>query len=175
MIVLQDPKEAQHAKNTVPLLSLGLASAQCVSTQNTDNIRSILSRLDRREWLLVFPCEASAPIESLSSVEKASIKGIILLDATWRKAKKMYLLEPLLQGFSAVHFLQAPEGEYAIRKSPNSSSLSTLEACAYSVEVMTGENMQPLRDFMIKAQEWQWRQQPKSHQHNNLGDDVESL
>ena len=27
--------------------------------------------------------------------------------------------------------------------------------------------MQPLRDFMVVAQDWQWRKQPVEHRHNN--------
>ena len=173
VIILQDPKEAKHAKNTVTLLNLGLSNVRCISIQSMDDVRSLLMSLDRNEWKLVFPCEKSMAIEALDHSQRSSVKGIILLDATWRKAKKLYLLEPLLQRFPTVHFSEAPEGEYVIRKSPDSYTLSTLEACAYSIEEITGEDMQPLREFMIKAQEWQWRKQPKQHQHDKVLDGIE--
>ena len=165
ILILQDSKEAKHAKNTLPLLCLGLPKVRCVSTQDQVALQKVLSQLDTSEWYLIFPCDDAIAIESVANSPVSHIKGIILLDATWRKAKKMYWIEPLLHAFTAVRFTQPPAGKYVIRKSPNAESLSTLEACAYAIEQISGGNMQPLREFMIKAQEWQWRLQPSGHRH----------
>ncbi|WP_137169494.1 tRNA-uridine aminocarboxypropyltransferase [Marinomonas sp. FW-1] len=165
ILILQDPKEAQHAKNTVSLLSLSLTSVECISTANRDELVSRLGQLNPAKWRLVFPADNAVSIESMDADSNAEIEGLILLDATWRKAKKVFFTEPMLGEFDAVSFAQSPKGQYAIRKSPNMTSLSTLEACAYAIEQVAGENMQPLRDFMLVAQEWQWRQQPKHHRH----------
>jgi DTW domain-containing protein YfiP len=167
IIVLQDSKEAKHAKNTVSLLCLGLPSVQCISIQDQNAVSDVLSQLDVRHWRLVFPCDDAIAIESISDSIKPHIEGIILLDATWRKAKKIYFTEPRLQIFDTVCFSAPPVGQYTIRKSPNDVALSTLEACAYAVEQLSGENMQPLRDFMTRAQTWQWRKQPINHRHLN--------
>ncbi|MGO2353409.1 MAG: tRNA-uridine aminocarboxypropyltransferase [Marinomonas foliarum] len=165
ILVLQDPKEAQHAKNTVSFLSLGLPSVECISTANHDAMIQVFSQIDPAKWRLVFPSDSAESIESISADTASEIEGLILLDATWRKAKRLYFTEPLLHAFGAVCFSQPPEGQYSIRKSPSAESLSTLEACAYAIEQVTGENMQPLREFMVAAQEWQWRRQPLSHRH----------
>jgi len=167
ILILQDPKEAKHAKNTVSLLCLGLTSVECISTANVDVLRRIILQKDPAKWRLVFPCEKAVAIESIEAEDASKVEGLILLDATWRKAKKMYLTEPLLHTFGAVCFSQPPMGQYRIRKSPSNLSLSTLEACAYSIEQMTGENMHPLREFMVAAQEWQWRKQPLHHRHDD--------
>jgi DTW domain-containing protein YfiP len=164
-MILQDPKEAQHAKNTVSLLSLGLPSVECISTANQDVMRAALDHKDPAKWRLVFPSDDAEFIESIDTDSTAEIEGLILLDATWRKAKKLYFTEPLLHTFKAVCFSRPPIGQYSIRKSPSVQALSTLEACAYAIEQVTGENMQPLREFMVAAQEWQWRKQPLSHRH----------
>jgi DTW domain-containing protein YfiP len=165
ILILQDPKEAQHAKNTVSLLSLGLPSVECISTANQDVMRAALDHKDPAKWRLVFPSDDAEFIESIDTDSIAEIEGLILLDATWRKAKKLYLTEPLLHTFKAVCFSRSPIGQYSIRKSPSVQALSTLEACAYAIEQVTGESMQPLREFMVAAQEWQWRKQPLSHRH----------
>jgi len=167
VLILQDPKEAKHAKNTVSLLCLGLPAVQCVSSNDRNLLESVLSQLDESKWRLVFPCNGAIPIESMNRVDASQIEGVILLDATWRKAKKMYLTQPFLQKFGAIAFSQPPVGQYVIRKSPNNLSVSTLEACAYVVEKITTDNMQPLRDFMVVAQKWQWRKQPLKHRHSN--------
>lgn len=166
ILIVQDPKEATHAKNTVPLLSLGLASVTCVSTNDVDALQLLLIQKDAAKWRLVFPSDDAMPVEAIKASEASCIEGLILLDATWRKAKKMYLTEPLLHRFDAVCFSRPPSGQYSIRKSPSDVSLSTLEACAYSIEQVSGENMQPLRAFMVAAQAWQWRRQPLSHRHD---------
>ncbi|RBP84182.1 DTW domain-containing protein [Marinomonas rhizomae] len=165
ILILQDLKEARHAKNTVSLLSLGLPSVECISTGNQSAMISVLRQKDPVKWRLVFPTDRAVPIEVMSAETASEIEGVILLDATWRKAKKLYFSEPLLRIFDAVSFSHPPVGQYSIRKSPNVESLSTLEACAYTIEQVTGENMQPLREFMLAAQEWQWRKQPLSHRH----------
>ncbi|ETI62482.1 tRNA-uridine aminocarboxypropyltransferase [Marinomonas profundimaris] len=166
ILIVQDPKEATHAKNTVPLLCLGLASVTCVSTNDVDALQLLLIQKDAAKWRLVFPSDDAMPVEAITASEASCIEGLILLDATWRKAKKMYLTEPLLHRFDAVCFSRPPSGQYSIRKSPSDVSLSTLEACAYSIEQVSGENMQPLRAFMVAAQAWQWRRQPLSHRHD---------
>ncbi|MEP3351150.1 MAG: tRNA-uridine aminocarboxypropyltransferase [Marinomonas sp.] len=167
VLVIQDPKEAKHAKNTVSLLCLGLPSVECISIDDRNLLEANLSEMEASKWRLVFPCDDAVAVESMSRDDLAQIEGVILLDATWRKAKKMYFTEPLLSSFRAITFSQPPEGKYAIRKSPNDVSVSTLEACAYIVEQITEANMQPLRDFMVVAQDWQWRKQPVEHRHNN--------
>lgn len=161
IIVVQDPKEAKHAKNTVALLRLALPSVKCISVSQIDD----LATLTPSQWRLVFPSETADLLEQLDTQQKADIEGVILLDATWRKAKKWMFTEQSLQGFSCVSFAQAPAGAYAIRKAPNDRALSTLEACAYCIEQLRGTDMQPLRGFMQEAQAWQWRQQPAEHQH----------
>lgn len=165
ILILQDPKESKHAKNTVPLLSLGLPSVECLSTENKDKLVSVLAQLDPAKWRLVFPADNAVSIELMGADSRAEIEGLILLDATWRKARRVYFTESILREFCAVSFAHPPKGQYTIRKSPNMISLSTLEACAYAIEQVAGENMQPLIDFMLVAQEWQWRKQPMSHKH----------
>lgn len=163
ILVLQDPKEAQHAKNTVALLTLCLPSVECVALTSVDALCDALKERDPQKWRLVFPSDQAVALESMMPNKLTEIEGLIFIDATWRKAKKLYFSEPLLQAFEAVCFSSAPKSVYAIRKSPSAHFLSTLEACAYAVEQVSGEDMASLRAFMVSAQEWQWRRQPISH------------
>lgn len=164
VIVIQDPKEAKHAKNTVSLLRLALPAVECLSCESAD-LEKRLSALPLERWRLVFPNERSEPIEQIARREAEEIEGVILIDATWRKAKRLFLSTPLFRNMASVHFANPPQGEYSIRKSPSLQALSTLEACGYTLEQLTGRDMQPLRDFMVSAQAYQWRQQPQAHKH----------
>ncbi|MCV2402327.1 DTW domain-containing protein [Marinomonas sp. C2222] len=166
IIILQDEREAKNAKNTVSLLRLALPQVKCISIKDTSSVRSTLNSLDKGYWYLVFPCDRSTPIETVKESELKQMKGVVLLDATWRKAKKMYITEPSLQLFKSIEFTSAPAGNYVIRKSPDAQSLSTLEACAYAIEKIAGEDMEALRVFMSKSQSWQWRKQPAAHKHS---------
>ncbi|MGR0278616.1 tRNA-uridine aminocarboxypropyltransferase [Marinomonas dokdonensis] len=163
VVVLQDPKEAEHAKNTVNLLKLALPSVRCLNANDGNSIATFIQSIDAQNWRLIFPTQESQAVEKQSASVMSTINGVILLDATWRKAKKCYWTHESLQSLQAWNFASPPESEYAIRKSPDTNALSTLEACAYIVEQVTGDDMQALRNFMTSAQAWQWRHQPLHH------------
>ncbi|SBS31559.1 DTW domain protein [Marinomonas spartinae] len=165
VLVIQDPKEAKHAKNTLKLMRLALPSLRCISSEDSEELRGVLDTLSLDRWRLVFPSEGSIPIEQVSIEEKKDVDGIVLIDATWRKAKRLFWSVPKLQEMVSWHFVSPPHNTYTIRRSPRGEALSTLEACAYAIEQLTQNDMQPLRDFMVSAQSFQWRQQPADHQH----------
>lgn len=62
--------------------------------------------------------------------------NLILLDGTWRKAKKMWMLNPWLHDLPSWHFGQPPENQYRMRKTNLEHSLSTLEAAAYGLDCL---------------------------------------
>lgn len=165
ILVIQDPKEARHAKNTVALLTLVLPQVECVAMTAPDLTQRI-QKLTAENWRLIYPSAQSVSVEQVSESEKQEIRGIVLIDATWRKAKRFYLMHPELQQMQSLTFEQAPNEQYAIRKSPRSAYLSTLEACCYAIEQLTQQPMQPVRDFMYESLRWQWRFQPNEHKHN---------
>lgn len=167
ILIIQDPKEAAHAKNTVALLRLALPQIRCIKSSDQTALDDVFNTLDPHQWRLIFPSEQSVPIESLSTPGKEDIKGVIFIDATWRKARKIFLSDSRWQGFKMLNFSSPPLSEYDIRKKPNVRSLSTLEACAYTVEALTDKDMTKLRRFMYDAQQFQWRQQPHEHKHNS--------
>jgi DTW domain-containing protein YfiP len=53
---------------------------------------------------------------------------LVLLDATWRKARKMLALNPLLQALPRWGLCELPPSRYAIRKAQRPEQRSTLEA-----------------------------------------------
>ena len=165
LVILQDPKEAGHAKNTVTLLKLALAQIICINAFDDAAIDEFLDGIDPERWRLIFPAANSVAVETQNASQLATIEGVILIDATWRKAKKCYLSHQRLQTLTAWNFASAPMSDYSIRKSPDTKALSTLEACAYIVEQVTAQDMQVLREFMLSAQDWQWRHQPSTHRH----------
>ena len=160
VLILQHPKESTHAKNTVKLLTLALPTIQVAVIETQAQLLLALTDKPKSHWRLVFPTQTSVAIETVDMTQSQTIDGIILIDATWRKALAMYLTYPVLSEYLALHFASPPRGNYYIRKSPSEHTLSTLEACAYSVESLTGQTMAPLREFFQQAQQWLWRHRP---------------
>jgi hypothetical protein len=58
---------------------------------------------------------------------------LVLLDATWRKARKMLALNPLLQALPRWGLRELPPSRYAIRKAQRPEQRSTLEAACLAL------------------------------------------
>jgi DTW domain-containing protein YfiP len=71
---------------------------------------------------------------------------LVVLDATWRKSRKMLHLSPGLQRLPRLALNEVPTGRYAIRKAHAPGQLSTLEAtCAALAQLERNtERWQPL-------------------------------
>ncbi|WP_418903728.1 tRNA-uridine aminocarboxypropyltransferase [Marinomonas ostreistagni] len=163
--ILQDKTEAKHAKNSARLFRLCYAKTHIVSFSDNDALTSFFRKVRGDNTVLLYPSDVSEPIETCDTDKIGSISNIVLLDGTWPKAKKMYLVEPRLQTLKTVNFQSPPRSHYEIRKSPNANALSTLEAAAYGLECLGNLRMSSVRHFFHEVIKMQWSQQPDSHKH----------
>lgn len=128
--ILQYPDEARHALNTARLAALGLNSADlCVGEQFSD-----LS-INAGTYLL-FPSAEARSLTELNEAEHSRITQLIVLDGTWRKARKLLYLNPAL---NAIPHLRLPDGHlsrYRLRKAPAAGALSTLEAIVVALNTL---------------------------------------
>ncbi|MGB0944129.1 MAG: tRNA-uridine aminocarboxypropyltransferase [Marinomonas sp.] len=160
IVIFQHPKEAKHAKNTIKLVAQVWPDVQCIilpenDVENTDYFEAI-----NHNWCLLYPGETSQALEYFPEQDKKRIEGIVLIDATWRKAYKLLQLYPELQALPKVSFATSPQSVYEIRKAPSLDALSSLEALAHASQLITGKETKPLVDFMVKAQARLWQQRP---------------
>ncbi|MBV7316662.1 tRNA-uridine aminocarboxypropyltransferase [Shewanella sp. NIFS-20-20] len=157
LVVLQHPAEADHAKNSVRLLSKVVPSCQVFVGETAQEFASARQYLQQQAGpvLLVYPSENSLGVESLPLAMPASTT-LVLLDGTWRKALKMIKLNPWLSALPAVHLGDDYQGRYRIRKAKRSDSLSTLEAAAYTAAALDPTmDIQPILtafDAMVERQ-----------------------
>jgi len=79
--------------------------------------------------------------------------NVIFIDASWRKALKIWKLNPWLQLCSSWHFTNPPDSQYHIRRTTQESSLSTLESVVYVLEHTHNINCMPLLTLFLKMQE----------------------
>lgn len=59
---------------------------------------------------------------------------MIFIDASWRKAYRIWQQNPWLQQLPNITFTNAPKTRYQIRKHKRETSLSTIEAVAYCLQ-----------------------------------------
>ncbi|MGS0727397.1 tRNA-uridine aminocarboxypropyltransferase [Shewanella sp. 0m-11] len=135
LIILQDPSEVGHAKNSVRLLELVITNTQVVVGENPDDFAGVREQLaqSNRPIYLVYPSDNSVSANE-TQVEQDAI--LLFLDGTWRKAYKLLQLNPWLQAYPALHLDLDSASNYTIRKASRSDSLSTLEAAAMMLKAI---------------------------------------
>ncbi|MCJ8320584.1 MAG: DTW domain-containing protein [Colwellia sp.] len=137
VVVLLHPKEVNQSKGTLPLLAGSLSNLLVIEGENfNDNkqLNNILAKYNQQVALL-YPSEDAAEVSNLKS-NNGDYKCLILLDATWKKAYRMYMLSKNLHLISHIALPENIVGQYAIRKTNKKNALSTLEACCYALEIL---------------------------------------
>lgn len=114
--------------------------------ERAEDFASLATVVDEN-WGVVFPTQTSLPLEHC---EKALPTNWIIIDGTWRKARKILHSNPWLQRIPAYHFASPPPSRYCIRKVPGQDSLSTIEAIHYLLQ-RTDPGCQPAS--LLKALE----------------------
>lgn len=160
IIILQHPKEAKHAKNTVKLLTLGLKKITVLQGETPKDWEELAQKVTEQpqDYSLFYPHQHSSALESLvSRQQKARYfpvqHHVIFIDASWRKALKIWHLNPWLLLCRSWHFGNPPETQYHIRHTTQKSSLSTLESVAYVLEQTHNITCMELHTLFSKMQQ----------------------
>lgn len=160
LIILQHPLEAKQAKNTAQLLHLCLNNSQLYIGE-TFSSAFFTERQSRPSEstqgpiydLLLYPEtpeEKSQGIPSPPPLDNQQLQlatapnlagntanistlRLWVLDATWRKSRKMLYLNRELQVMPRLPLQQVPASLYSIRKAHSKNQLSTLEASCYAL------------------------------------------
>ncbi|MDZ7938858.1 MAG: tRNA-uridine aminocarboxypropyltransferase [Rhodoferax sp.] len=144
VLVLQHPLETRHAKNSAGLLHLSLPGSRLVVGETFDDAALEKLMIEPRTTVLLYPPTdyedhlAPAPLEGAQLVELSKVR-LVVLDATWRKSRKMLHLSPALQRLPRFNLHEVPEGRYAIRKAQQPGQLSTLEATCAALAQLEGD------------------------------------
>ena len=151
VLILQHPLEQHHAKNSARLLHLSLPGSRLVVGEMFDDaaLRALLP--DTHTTLLLYPPTQykdhtpSAPLDPATLRHPARLR-LVVLDATWRKSRKMLHQSPALQRLPRLALDEVPTGRYAIRKAHTPGQLSTLEATCAALAQLEGDaaRWQPL-------------------------------
>jgi DTW domain-containing protein len=151
VLILQHPLEARHAKNSARLLHLSLPGSRLEVGEVFDDATLHALLPDTHTSLLLYPPTPyedhtpPAPLDSAALLDPARLR-LVVLDATWRKSRKMLHQSPALQRLPRLALVDVPTGRYAIRKAHAPGQLSTLEATCAALAQLEGDaaRWQPL-------------------------------
>lgn len=135
VLILQHPLEVNNAKGSAKLLALSLAKCQVVIGETFDPLA--LKDLLFAPWVDTDPQESISPLllypggaVSSTAIPTTSLR-LIVIDATWRKSRKMLYLNPLLARLPRLSLTAMEASRYLVRKAQRPEQRSTLEAtCA---------------------------------------------
>ena len=133
VLILQHPSEVGHALNTARLAALGLRNAELRVGEVFEDLPQLLEQPDYRACLL-FPGEESVALGAYAPDEKPLL--LVVPDGTWRKARKLLHLNPLLAALPRVSLNGAAPSRYRLRKAPQEGALSTIEAITAALDVL---------------------------------------
>ena len=133
VLLLQHPSEVSHALNTARLAVLGLSNAELIVGEVFDDLPTLLNRPGYRARLL-FPAEDAQPLQAYDESDEPVL--LVVPDGTWRKARKMLHLNPLLAALPRVTLAEGGVSRYRLRKAPGPGALSTIEAIVQALETL---------------------------------------
>ncbi len=152
LLVLQHPLEVANAKNSARLLHLSVAGSVLAVGEAFDvGELDALLHADGRVPVLLYPDtpdDAGLPAPPPFVPMDAGRLRLVVLDATWRKSRKMLYLNPALQTLPRLALREVAPSNYRIRKAHAPHQLSSLEAAVHALAQLESESasFQPLLD-----------------------------
>ena len=135
VLILQHPEESRHALNTARLAALGLVNGELQVGEQFADLASWLADPAYQACLL-FPGDDAQPLATVAASASERPLLLVVPDGTWRKARKLLYLNPLLAALPRVCLPAGLESRYRLRKAPMAGALSTLEAIVVALEAL---------------------------------------
>ena len=131
VVIVRHYTEADRSSNTGRLAHLALPNSEIVEHGGDAGVATLA---DRDGAWLVFP---AGPVAQAPLVPPP--RSVVVLDATWAQARKMYRKIPALRGLRMLHLPAAPMPSARLRNSPAEGMVSTIEAIARALRLIEGE------------------------------------
>ncbi|MGX9773880.1 tRNA-uridine aminocarboxypropyltransferase [Janthinobacterium aestuarii] len=140
VLILQHPLEVHNAKGSARLLHLSLPNSRMLTGEQfaPDVLAGLLAGKHNVLLYPDTPGDRSLGIAPPPALDPAALLDptqlrLVVLDATWRKSRKMLYLNPPLQQLPRLPLRDTPASHYLIRKAHAPDQLSTLEATCYAL------------------------------------------
>lgn len=171
VVIIQHPREEKHPFNTGRMANLCLNNSEMLISETLPNQQ--LERLLDTPSALLYPslswlpqtpqlAEGNNTPSHQNQLEK--IEQLIVIDATWKKSKKILHLNPKLQQLPRVNLSGDLKSNYTIRKTTVADGLSTIESIALAMAQLEDKNeysklLQPF-EKMISLQQQSYSVEP---------------
>ena len=138
LVVLQHPDEVSNSKGSAIIAELGLQQYQCWVAEDFSRHKPLQRLLDRDadQIAVLYPSGSSVELSEQWVKANKTIKQIIVIDATWRKAKRIWELCPELHQLVVLRLATGATSNYRIRKIPDKTYLSTVECIVEGFRVL---------------------------------------
>ena len=153
-LILRHIGEAERSSNTGRLVALAMPNAQILSCGGGDRLG--LPSLDHEllqspgTWLL-WPDGTSSSMDMLDEMPP---QQLVVLDATWRQARRLYNRTPILQTMPRLALPAPAQNRNRLREQHRSDGMSTIEVVAAAVARVEGaeiaEPLEKLFDEVVR-------------------------
>ena len=157
VVIVQHPMEAKHSKSTGLLLHRCLPnSVLMVAEQLAPNALS--QACAGLPPVLLYPPQADVAIAPMP--RKAEPCALIVLDASWRKSRKMLHVNPPLMQLPRLSLSGVHESLYTIRKAQSPEQRSSLEATCAALALLEPHTpdlakiLRSMASFVARVQRW---------------------
>jgi DTW domain-containing protein YfiP len=146
ILILQHPQEQDALLGSAQLLVASLPKAKLVVGLSWPNLAAALAEegVDARHWAVLFPDREASGDRVTSragdAVAARDLRGIVVLDGTWSKAKTLWWRNPWLVKLNRLALTPAKPSIYGrLRAEPRREFVSTLESVAAAL-TLCGES-----------------------------------
>lgn len=155
--MLQHPDEVSNPKGSAIIAELGLEQYSVWVGEDFskhEELNQILKHQTERTAIM-FPAGKAEILATRK--DNWTPENLIVIDATWRKAKKIWQLNPQLHSLKAFTFSETEQSDYRIRKAPEQGYLSTVECIVKALRELEGgsKDYQPLLDLFRQMIDFQ--------------------
>ncbi|WP_237068208.1 tRNA-uridine aminocarboxypropyltransferase [Microbulbifer guangxiensis] len=143
VLIIQHPQEEKHPFNTGRIAHLCLDN--CVLVIGEQFTKEDWAEMLTPGSALLYPSLSWLPDTDAGQSKAAkprNVDQLVVIDATWRKSKKILHLNPALQALPRISLEGDLQSNYQVRRSSLPDSLSTVESIA-----MAMQQLEPQHDF----------------------------
>ena len=168
VVVLQHPDETNNAKGSAIIAELGLKQYQRWVGEDFKQHKGLKELLKQHESEVLVLYPAQQAIELTANRER-KFRYLLIIDATWRKAKRIWETNPQLHGLTCMKLASHQGSNYRIRKAPQAEYLSTVESIVVGLNLLEGSDTayQPLLALFDEMIDFQIENMgPELYKHN---------
>ncbi|WP_396589216.1 tRNA-uridine aminocarboxypropyltransferase [Bermanella sp. R86510] len=133
VIILQHPSEQKQSLATVPIIQQCLQGVEVWHGEDFSQDVRTQALISQASSVWVLYPSKQAQSWCPSDTARPNVNTLIIIDGTWRKAKRIWHLNPWLGQFNQALLCEFPTTQYRIRSSHVANGLSTLETVSHSL------------------------------------------